>query len=106
MSLARRRGNGQLTRCHAPPVQGAPSVADLTSVTFWSKKSAKASAEKPLAGREAPSPFLPSPSLIRICLCLPLNPVSQTLYVSQVPVCVSKSNTPLCYHKSKNKILT
>src|SRR6218665_2012601 len=42
----------------------APSVADLTSATFWSKKSAKASAERPLAGREAPSPFLPSPSLI------------------------------------------
>src|SRR6218665_1659237 len=43
---------------------GAQSVADLTSATFWSKKSAKASAERPLAGREAPSPFLPSPSLI------------------------------------------
>src|SRR6218665_1696756 len=43
---------------------GAPSVADLTSATFWSKKSAKASAERPLAGREAPFPFLFSPSLI------------------------------------------
>src|SRR6218665_83644 len=43
---------------------GALSVANLTSATFWSKKSAKASAERPLAGREAPSPFLPSPSLI------------------------------------------
>src|SRR6218665_777627 len=43
---------------------GAPSVADLTSTTFWSKKSAKASAERPLAAREAPSQFLPSPSLI------------------------------------------
>src|SRR6218665_881058 len=43
---------------------GAPSVADLTPETFWSKKSAKASAERPLAGRAAPSPFLPSPSLI------------------------------------------
>ena len=26
---------------------GAPSVDDLTSATFWSKKSAKASAERP-----------------------------------------------------------
>src|SRR6218665_3374832 len=43
---------------------GAPSVADLTSETFWSKKSAKASAERPVAGCEAPSPPLPSPSLI------------------------------------------
>src|SRR6218665_430088 len=43
---------------------GAGSVGDITSATFWSKKSAKASAERPLAGREAPSPFLPSPSLI------------------------------------------
>src|SRR6218665_3412944 len=44
--------------------EGASSVADLTSATFWSKKSAKASAERPLAGREEPSPFLPSSSLI------------------------------------------
>src|SRR6218665_1121811 len=43
---------------------GAPSVADLTSETFWSKKSAKASAERPVAGCEAPSPPLPSASLI------------------------------------------
>src|SRR6218665_2173242 len=43
---------------------GAPSVADLTEETFWSKKSAKASAERPVAGCEAPSPPLPSPSLI------------------------------------------
>src|SRR6218665_2168173 len=42
---------------------GAPSVADRTSETFWSK-SAKASAETPVAGCEAPSPPLPSPSLI------------------------------------------
>src|SRR6218665_1272792 len=43
---------------------GAPSVADLTSETFWSKKSANASAERPVAGCEAPSPHLPNPSLI------------------------------------------
>src|SRR6218665_402876 len=42
---------------------GAPSVADPTSETFWSKKLAKVSAERPVAGCEAPSP-LPSPSLI------------------------------------------
>src|SRR6218665_2234070 len=43
---------------------GAPSVADLKSETFWSKKSAKASAERPVAGHESQSPPLPSPSLI------------------------------------------
>src|SRR6218665_603491 len=43
---------------------GAPSVADLTSETFWAKKLAKASAERPVAECEAPSPLLPSPSLI------------------------------------------
>src|SRR6218665_3921147 len=43
---------------------GASSVADRTSETFWSKKSAKASALRPVAGCEALSPPLPSPLLI------------------------------------------
>src|SRR6218665_2061372 len=43
---------------------GAPSVAGLTSEIFWSKKSSKASAERPVVGCKAPSPPLPSPSLI------------------------------------------
>src|SRR6218665_114382 len=43
---------------------GAPSVADLICATFLSKKSAKASAESPGSATGAPSPPLPSPSLM------------------------------------------
>src|SRR6218665_219956 len=57
----RKRSAVEMSR---PSGAGASSVADRTSETFWSKKSAKASAERPVAGCEAPSPPLPSPSLI------------------------------------------
>src|SRR6218665_2506388 len=42
----RKRPAGKMSRTSGA---GAPSVADLTSATFWSKKSAKASAKRPLA---------------------------------------------------------
>src|SRR6218665_203776 len=57
----KRRSADKMSRTSG---SGAPSVADLTSETFWSKKSVKASAERPVAKCEAPSPLLPSPSLI------------------------------------------
>src|SRR6218665_3844175 len=43
---------------------GAPSVADLISATLLPKESAKASAESPRSATGAPSPPLPSPSLM------------------------------------------
>src|SRR6218665_2547897 len=58
---ARKQSAAEMSRTSSA---GAPSVADLNSETFWSKKSAKASAERPVAECEEPSPPLPSPSLI------------------------------------------
>src|SRR6218665_24418 len=67
MSLARGRGNGQPSRCHAPPVQahrrcrrtvgGRPNVGDLLVEEVGESLSCET-----VAGCEVPSPPLPSPA--------------------------------------------